>query len=191
MDYKMRKECRRSIRFSALLLGIIVGSIFFVFFKTNSSDILKQGLIQFDVMRAADITDQKISLYILKRRLISIFLLVFTAKCLTVPVTDIGIHLIFGLYYGFVVSNLFCYSFLNGWVYGFLCFFPHYLFYIFAFWEICKFLMCDKSESNNANVKKIKYFFRIFVIILCVGLGVVWEIYVQKNILKIFYQHLV
>lgn len=176
-----------------LLIGIVIGSFLFVYFVIQCGDLYEEGFFQYSVDGIENITSNQLYLFILKRRIPQFLLFFILLNVFSYPVVMCSSEGIFGGYYGYVISQLIYQFGMKGLLYGEVCFFPHYIFYGTGMFLLGKwfYYISEQEIITKNNVKNVQYFFKIFVIIFLLFLGVLWEIKIQKNILKIFYQYLV
>lgn len=176
-----------------ILLGVSAGSLLFLYFALRGRSVVGNEFFQYPLNNIVSFEGPQMITLILKRRIPQFVFLFVVLNIFSYPVVLSGCSMIFGGYYGYVMSQLF-YQFGNkGILYGIICFFPHYICYGLSLILIGKWFynVSNQYDPGNANVKNTQYFFKFFVIILLLFLGVFWEIKFQKNILNFFYQHLV
>lgn len=176
-----------------ILLGVSAGSLLFLYLVLHGSNIAESEFFQYPIDDSVSFGSFQMIALILKRRIPQFVFLFVVLNICSYPLVLGGCSMIFGGYYGYIMSQLFYQLGAKGILYGIICFFPHYICYGASLFLVGKWFYnaSNRYYTENANVKNTQYFFKFFVIILLLFFGVFWEIKFQKNILKIFYQHLV
>ncbi|MDE6433460.1 MAG: hypothetical protein K2L07_04455 [Lachnospiraceae bacterium] len=193
MKTSYKKRNAGTLMYISILFGVLAGSLLFLYYVLRGSSIIGNEFFQYPMTNIASFGGSQMITLILKRRIPQFVFLLVVLNIFSYPVVLSGCSMIFGGYYGYVMSQLF-YQFGNmGIPYGIICFFPHYICYGISLILVGKWFynVSNQYYSGNVDVKNTQYFFKFFVIILLLFLGVFWEIKFQKNILNFFYQHLV
>lgn len=193
MKTSCEKRNFRILIYLPVVLGVSAGSLLFLYSILHGNNLAGNEFFQYPVKDIASFGGFQLIVFILKRRIPQfIFLLIILNICPYWVVLS-GCSMIFGGYYGYIMSQLFYQFGDKGILYGIICFFPHYLCYGVSFLLAGKWFynVSNQSYMGNQNVKNAQYFFKFFVIIIFLFFGVFWEIKFQKNILNLFYQHLV
>lgn len=178
----------------AAFFGMIVGSIFFLVITVATDvPVLENGLEDYKIASVLNLPIWNLSLYIIKRRLCQIVLFIILVILFSYPFVSLLYNMIFGIYFGMILSSLFMKFALKGVLYSIACFFPHYILYFFVIYIIGKWFFFEDRKKNiyYRNVNKLQYFIQISVIISAITFAVFWEIKFQKNFLNYFYQYLV
>lgn len=177
-----------------MIVGTLLGSILWIVgVQLNIPCILENGLESYSISGVLQQENRHLVIYILKSRVGFMLLFLFFTIVVSYYVSVMLYSFLFGSYYGFVVSGMLVKCGIKGFVYSFMCFFPHYLFYFIGVYLIGNYYFDSKIQGQytRCNVKKIQSFFKIFVIFLFLSAGLIWEMKFQKNILKFFYQYIV
>ncbi len=193
----MKAACEKSnvrmFMYIPIVLGVVAGSLLFLYLILHGNHLTEDEFLQYPSSDIASFGGLKLVVFILKRRLPQFVFLWILLNICPYQIVLSGCSMIFGGYYGYIMSQLFYQFGKQGILYGIVCFFPHYICYGISLFLAGKWFYHISNESYLArqNVKNAQYFFKFFVIIIIFFLGVFWEIKFQKNILKFFYQHLV
>lgn len=177
----------------AAFLGMVIGSILFLGLTISTDSLfLDTGLEDFKISGVLNLTDSRLTLYILKRRVCQMILFFILTTLFSYSFAAAFYNFSFGIYFGMVLSSLFLKFAWRGLFYGFACFFPHYLFYFAVIYLIGKcYYFSDRRNYRNIDVNKLQYFIRNFVIFSILFSGLFWESKFQKLFLNYFYQYLV
>lgn len=194
---EMDKEKKRVniCTFGCLGLGAIIGCLIFLgCIMWSDFPILEYGLEDFQISSMLNTSDTTFIIYICRRRILQWGSLLAVWCISSYYVAVGGYNLLLGVYYGFVLTDLFIKFGIKGIPYGLVCFLPHYIFsfgavYCMGIW----FGNVVRKEVNYYydHVNKMQYFVKIFVVLLLLYISVIIEIKFQKNILNYFYQYLV
>ena len=179
--------------YGVLALGIFLGSLLFLIAAILPTAVLDYGLEEYGIEAMVNLPVKEMMIYILKKRGLQIVFFLLVTSLYSFTISSGLYNFTLGGYYGIVISNLIIKYNFHGFLYGMVCFFPHYFFYFIAIYLFGKWNVQQLNEQDcyHRNVKKLQYFFKKFVIFSFVILGVIWEIYFQKNFLGKFYQYLV
>lgn len=179
------------IQMFVFFVSVLIGSILFIILKCSSVNDSTYDLIQFEPSQITCIPSQNMFVHIIEKRIIMLVFVCGMGLFLPYCMSDKIVAFLFGGYYGFVLSDLFYHSVIYGVLYGFFCFFPHYLMYWHGILQFYHLLQQKQMKNENYGVKKIQYFLRSSVIFILFVLGIVWEVFIQKIFLQNFYQYLV
>lgn len=176
------------------LSGVMIGSlIFLISLIASDTTFLESGLEEYKISSFVDFSSLKFYLYIIRRRSLQILCFLVIVYFCSYSMAAVLYNLFFGIFYGMILSNLFIKFSFHGILYGWFCFFPHYLLYFLVILFLGKWFYLKKDEYYNyyKNVNKLQYFIKIFVIFVMIFASIFWEINFQKNILIFFNQYLV
>ena len=170
----------------SFVIGMASGALlyFFVFHNRSLFDIqilYNSGFFQLPV-------ETHYARYILFQRIsvmLFLLLLIFLFGYRT------GIFLInylAGLYYIFFSLEIILSFGIKGMLIQLLLFFPHFIIYYYCILLIVHWFEVDNGSSILCfdHINKINIFVKIMIVILLIAVGVCWEIFFQKNFLKIF-----
>ena len=190
---EMDKEKKRVniCTFGCLGLGAIIGCLIFLgCIMWSDFPILEYGLEDFQISSMLNTSDTTFIIYICRRRILQWGSLLAVWCISSYYVAVGGYNLLLGVYYGFVLTDLFIKFGIKGIPYGLVCFLPHYIFsfgavYCMGIW----FGNVVRKEVSYYydHVKKMQYFVKIFVVLLLLYISVIIEIKFQNY----FYQYLV
>lgn len=174
----------------SILAGIVIGGCIYFF-----AILCKNYEIHFsDSVGMADIIKQvslkNLYFYLLKKRCYMFILFFCLAFLFNIKYAVLISGTIFGMYYGIVMCSSILHENLMGILHAISYFYPHFLFY-FLIILIVGGMMNQKDTScgcstNHLRSVRIKYFLKIFVIILLLLLGVYLELKCPILFEKIF-----
>lgn len=179
--------------YSAVMIGVFLGSIICLILYHNQFFIMEGGLEDFKVSGVLGLPEQQLFFFIMRRRIGQILLFALLISMFSYPVITTLFCFSFGIYYGVTASSLLLKFGIR--VAGYLnsCFFPHYIFYFIAVYLWGKWFYVSKNVycPGYKKINNFPFFVKYFVIFILLILAMLWEIYFQKNILNFFYQYLV
>lgn len=194
MNKRIDKNRITYYTYFSVILGVVAGSLFFfIVLSYNPAQIMGQGLEDYKISGVMDIPVVYLSLYVFKRRVGQLLLFIILMVLFSYSVAAFCYCFFFGAYYGVIICSLFVKFGINGLVYGFMCFFPHYLIYFLTVYLVGKwfYMAKDLRGYSYRNVNNLQKLFKYFVIFFAVMVAIIWEVKFQKNILNYFYQYLV
>ena len=150
--------------YGALFLGVLIGCMVLLVSLVFECDILfDKGLEEYSVGAAMNIPMNQMILYILKKRIIQVVIYLLMLLILPYDISSFLFCSTFGFYYGLVISNLIVKFSITGLVYGWACFFPHYLIYFYVIYLIGKWKR-SSLKVYYQNMKFVELVVKIFVI---------------------------
>lgn len=164
---------------SPLLFGMVLGTIWFLF-QFKNIDVYYNAM-QFCKLKVNGFNNNHLILYIIKQRVVEMVILMIISFLFSYKIALLSANFIFGIYYGvsscilFSQYGLVSYKLLIG------MFFPHCVIYFICSYYIGKYLIYNNNKINNLN-----YFVKILFIIIFMLLGVLGEIFFQKNIVDFY-----
>ena len=180
--------------YGALMIGVLVGCFFLLEMMALGKDgVLDYGLEDYDISVMFNAPSNEIMIHLIKKRCMQVILFLLLFVLTTYYCASFLFCGYFGIFYGFVVCNLIIKYGISGLLYGFICFFPHYMLYFWMIFWGGKWTNKKQSSLNKCyrDVNGLEYFIKIFVIIGLFTLSLSWEINFQKNFLNYFFQYLV
>lgn len=185
----------QKVKYIPMLLGSLLGSLFFLFFNNSFYDYFSENNMQeYNVTAIMELPFWKLFFYVFRQRAGQILFFILLVLLLSYSIATCLYLFFFGIYYGFVMEQCMILFGVKGIFYCFFCFFPHYLLYFFG---LSLFGQCmiepfiKRKEYSYATINTLQKIIVIVWIVLLFGMGLIWEIKYQKNILNYFYQYIV
>lgn len=194
MNKKIEEHRITYYTYFSVILGVVTGSLFFfILLSSNPVPVMGQGLEDYKISGVMDLPVLYLLLYVLKRRVGQLLLFIILMVLFSYSVAASCYCFFFGAYYGVILCSLFVKFGINGLIYGFMCFFPHYFIYFLMIYLVGKWFYTASPLKNYSykNVNNLQKIIKYFVIFLAMMAAIIWEVKFQKNILNYFYQYLV
>ncbi len=164
----------------SILTGIVIGGCiyFFVLLCKNYEIHFSDSVGMADIIKQVSL--KNLYFYLLRKRCYMFILFFCLAFLFNIKYAVLISGTIFGMYYGIVMCSFILHENLMGVLHAISYFYPHFLFY-FLIILIVGGMMNRKDTScgyttNHFHSVRIKYFLKIFVIILLLLLGVYLEL---------------
>lgn len=173
--------------FFSLFVGMLVGCIiFFTLLEAAPVDPMGNDFLKQLKRDGLNISD--LNLYICRQRIKQLLLFMGCSYLLSYSVSAILFSFVIGMYYGMVYCGMYLQYGLKGILYTCLLFFPQYVLYFFC---ICYTAIIMKQYNQELlycgkKSNKLKIIINVFVIIMLFVMGLLWEIFFQKNFLQYF-----
>ena len=189
---KMRKKDK--IIIIPLLFGTLFGSLFYLNCKNHFFHFeMESYLEEYTVTGIMELPGLKLFLYVIQQRAMQILLFMLFVLLFSFSLASCIYLFIFGFYYGIIMEHYLILYGLKGFSYGFFCFFPHYFIYFLVLYVIGKWIYPSEKniKASYITINSLQKIMLIVWIVFLLGVGLIWEIKFQKNILNYFYQYLV
>ena len=167
-----------------VLIGTIIGCIIYFYFTVNNINIIDyiNQNIFYNLKSFKSETSDKISIYIIKNRLIQLIIFIAISYFVSYAISTVLYALLIGMIYGFSYCGLFYYFGFNGILKTVVFVFPQYFFYLLFIIFFGEWIESYISGSNNTYYKNIntKKYIKIIFIILIYVVGLILEINIKK-----------